>query len=227
MNVVPINNNNKNLSFEKIYRIKVSPDCFYKGKSPINIFDDFNKRYSATSNYINNQAIESLSKSKKFGFFKKIKTLLKIISESKPCSFMESLNFNNFQIMKATTGNADWWLASHLNIEEPKPISDKHHTFFVFTGEDKLKLMELRNFKNFYKIKNENSEIIEDKCIKNEYKDYDINYWTNILYSKKLDKMVKDTFPAEKIEDITINNNNEFYKIAEKSCERLSEILNV
>ncbi len=220
MKIAPTNNCFKcnprqNINFCQIYKIPVNRNLFNSSEK---IYKDFSEQMFILLNELSfKKQIESaLAIKEKKGlkaFFKNFENLAKIGDELKYILDFETPGYQIYDKLQKTTGCASWWLARHLNIEEPKPLSETHHTFFLYTGKD------CTNYQKVYKSKNSFTELfnkqklVQNKILSGEYRSNDISYWPKLLLAKDFESSLCKMHTEIKPKEITIDSANDLHKI--------------
>lgn len=220
MNIAPVNsfnsqNNKNNIGFEKIYRVKVNHNLFVSAvdkkqitdpQKILNLFLNELQSYVVSLRQIVRDGLKI--NTEKHGFFN-ARRYEKFVGEnlSSLISF-ENPTYRKYHELAANTNCAQWWLARHLNIEEPKPASDTHHTFLITTGDDILKLNKAVSLEILKKSFSSGREI-RYKVDSGEYRREDIPYYKKLAMATDKETATNNFLSKNKVEDFVINNQND------------------
>lgn len=200
-------------SFRQIYRIQVNHSLFPKPDELNSAFDAFSSGYRKMLNIISNQKADDIKHlPKSAGFKNRMKALINVIQESNINICFDKALYSNFQTLKANTGFGKAWLALHLKMDEPKPIKDGYHTYFVYTGDDAKKFAKLDKKNKRGELTQKAYEKAQEKLYAGEIEQYDYQYWASIFCAEEYDKAVQQTFANSKITAIELNKEEDFQK---------------
>lgn len=224
MNITPVNNycNNNNTSFKNIYKVQMKHSLFPHPDELTSAFDVFVSVYHKTLNMISTRRADEIKNlSKTIGFKDRLKSALNIRKENTVNICFDNAFYSNFQILKTNTGYSKGWLALHLKIDEPKPIKEGYHTYFVYTGEDAKAVSKFDKKGKRYELLQNAYIRAQEKLHNGEIEPYDYQYWTSMLHADEHDKAIRQKFANNKITTIEINNaddiENRLFPIIYKS----------
>lgn len=217
MNINPINNSNNSYSnktsFRRIYKIQVNHSLFPKPDEINSAFGSFSAGYRKMLNIISNSRVAELKKSAGNMSFKNIiKSIIQIRKESKVNIIFDKALYSNFQTLKANTGFGKDWLALHLKMDEPKPIKEGYHTYFVYTGEDAKAVGKIDSNSKRFELSQKGYEKAQQKLYAGEIEQYDYQYWASVFCAEEYDKAVQKAFADNKITAIELNKEEDFQK---------------
>lgn len=215
MNISPINNSynsyNNKTSFKRIYKVQVKHSLFPKPDELNSAFGSFSSGYRSLLNIIakrRTEEVKNLPQNVKFR--DRFKSLIGIIKEGNINICFDKALYSNFQTLKASTGFGKNWLALHLKMDEPKPIKEGYHTFFVYTGDDAKKFAKLDKQSKRFELTQKAYARAQEKLYKGEIEQYDYQYWATIFHAEEYDKAVRQQFADKKMTSMIINTPDDF-----------------
>lgn len=223
MKIMSLNNNTNtyyhksNIDFGNVYKLEVNKKLF---NSKSNVYRDFQRHVIGLFKLLSSQkeADVNLSVRAETGFKsvkKAFKGFAKLGSELRFNLTIETPKYVTYERLQGLTGCASWWLARHLGIEQPKTLSETHHTFFLYTGKDSKDFSKINSIKNTYKTFKKNEATISDKTFCGEYRKEDAGYWKQILFAQDLEQSINKMNKEKNIRSITINHPLEMRKLYE------------
>lgn len=216
MRISPINNSNKkNTNFGQLHRVQISHDFFDKSLTVRGLIDDFNGRIKVRTQELEFEFNKSISK--KDGFLEVLLSTFKNSQDNSYLSVFETQRYRDLRIFHETNGYSSWWLPRRLEIDEPKPVSDKYHTFSIYTGEDNIKVKDLLNKKALKKMKETANEKAQEYWILGRCKKENQPFWEFILFSDELDNMFAKFTENRKFKEHTIDTQEKFTKFLDEA----------
>lgn len=207
--------NSKQPSFEKIHRIQIHKSLFTaEGKTYEELLLSFKKFYDSVNRLAVGAQHQILQENKgKMEIDTVSANYGNIIREIHFGVYPETFQFGTFQVLKDQSGKGPWWLAQHLNIQEPKPTREDYHTFMVYTGDDHKKINKIFKFPNFLPVKFKALKDLREKLAKDEIRSNDENYWFSLLKAKYFDEATNKKFANTPVSTLEINPGDKEEKL--------------
>lgn len=207
------NNNNKNISFEKIYKIKIKHGVLCESEKTPDVIVAFTKDLDSSLNCMKDifeQSIAPLSKKAKKGLvyeFKKSFTLVPSFEKPK---------YKTFKILQEKSGNATWWLARHLKMDELKPASDKYHTFYLYTDNDGIIANKALNKFVVGIMRIRSWLLVNSKSVNGNYSKEQKHCFEQLLIAEEKEKILNVITKNKEIQKEKINDKNDWEKFLDK-----------
>lgn len=223
MRIAKFDNNQQNINFKQIYRIKMKKGF---NNTPHNTDDAWDFLSGAVTQMINISTRKTLKRTAETG--QANNTDLAILRKNihkKTYShiLLENPIFYTFQTMSKGFGYGIEWIANNIRTEIPTPLSKEHNTFTLYMGEDGVKTKRLTSKLARNTAYCLNSPKILLGIISGHYKLPDFNIWQNVLFAKKLTKVLDKKFAGKQIEEIALEKEGDLSTFYDKINAHISK----